>query len=287
MTATKAIVPGVGSLIERPEKGTPRDELPVLPAAERADPREQLEVDREAVAVPEPGLGAERRRAQPRDHAVDRDRQRERVRVGGVHVRQLHRREREQQHGGRPAAEPLRVLERRPVVEPEPPHDPARAVRGRPPRAQHRPDVPEQDDDEHQPDPEIDVDEGRSEVDAARVLPDQRAEPEEDEQGERGGAGDDPQRGGEEHALQRGRQRPAGGPHGEQRLLPEHGERDERDDEHAGRAVEEDVPRDREVANPPDPVEPGASSSLTVSSDDRSLRLSSSASKTPVMLAAK
>ena len=254
MTATNAIVPGVGSLIEKAREGHPRDELPVLAAAERADPREQLEVDREAVAVPEPGFRAEGGRAQPRDHAVDRDRQRERVRVGGIHVRQLHRRERQQQHGGRPAAEPLRVLERRLVVEPKPPHDPARAVRGRPPRAQHRPDVPEQDDDEHHPDPEVDVDEGRSEVDAARVLPDQRAEPEEDEQGERGGAGDDPHRGGQEQPLERGRQRAPGGPLGQHGLPPEHGEGDERDHEHARRAVEEDVARDREVANPPDPV---------------------------------
>ena len=66
ITATKAIVPGVGSLIESPENGVAHDELAVLAAAERADPREQHEVDREAVAVPEPRLGAERGRARPR-----------------------------------------------------------------------------------------------------------------------------------------------------------------------------------------------------------------------------
>ena len=95
---------------------------------------------------------------------------------------------------------------------------------------------------------------------------------------------DDAERGGEQHALQQRRQWPPVAPLREDGPLPEQGEPDERDDEHGGRAVVEDVPRDREVTNPPDPVgkQPGH---LTVSWTIWSARLSSSASNTPAIVA--
>ena len=244
------------------------------------------EVDREAVAVPEPGLGAEGDGAGPGEHAVDRDRERERVRDRrdpGRSARSSRTRAGARRPASARAAPGTRTAAR---AEPASRRDPARPP---PPSTVTSTDqtLPNTADDERHPDPEEDVDEGRGEVDAARVLADQRAEPEEAEQAtpraprRRPGA-----RGrGARDCRPSGSGRPSA-PRGEHGLPPEEGQGGERDDEHPRRPVEEDVARDREVANPPDPVgeEPGH---LTVSSTIWSLRFSSSASKTPVIVAGK
>jgi hypothetical protein len=80
---------------------------------------------------------------------------------------------------------------------------------------------------------------------------------------------------------------PPGAPLGYKGPPPEECERRERDHEHAGCAVEEDVPWDREVANPPDPVGEDPAH-LTVSCPILISWLSvmcSSISKTPLILA--
>src|SRR4029079_16065769 len=181
---------------------------------------------------------------------------------------------------------PRGVVERPAAPQPEAPQCPAERPGARSPGVEHPPDVDEQNDCDRHEDPEVDVDERRGEVDAAVVVADQRPEPEEDQHPEGQCPDDDVEWGGQQEALEPLRQRPAVATLGEHRLPPEECKRSERDDQDRSSAVVEDVPRDREVADPSDPVgeDPGH---LTVNSMIWSFRSSSSASKTPVIVAGK
>ena len=146
-----------------PRERHPEDE-PAVVLAERRDPREQAEVDREAVAVLVPGPPAERGHPEPHRVAVERDRESERARARRLRVGELQRREQRERDGAGPDAEPPRVVEgRRPLLAQQPP-EPRERRSHREPRVQHRPDIAEQHLQRPGPEPEDDVDERRGEV---------------------------------------------------------------------------------------------------------------------------
>ncbi len=192
MIATNTRTPGRASAPDSPLKGA-RSHEPAVALAERRRTGEQAEVDREAVAVPRPHLATEAGHPEPHHVAVERDRERERPRVGGVRVGELERGEREQHRGRGIDAEALRVGPERLPRAAEPAPYPVDTVRGRTPRIQDRPDVPEEDLQYGHAQPEDDVDERRREVDGGRRLADERGQEDEREEPDRDGAGNDPQ----------------------------------------------------------------------------------------------
>ena len=234
-------------------EGHPEDE-PAVVLAERSDPGEQPEVDGEAVAVVVPGPPAERGHAEPHRVAVERDRERERARARRLGVRELERSEQGERDSPGPDAEPLWVLERRRPLLAQTPPQPRDAVRDCEPRVENPPDVPEQHLDEHEPQPERDVDERRREVLGRGRLADQRGQEDEHEQAGRDGADDHSERGRPEDALEPlGERTPRGAPL-ELRPLPERTQREEREDEDDGAAPEEEPLRNRQVLDAADPV---------------------------------
>ena len=161
--------------------------------AEGRDAGEQAEVDGEALPVLRPFVAAVREHREPGHEAVEDDRDRDRARVAVVPVRELEGREGEQEDGARPAPPPLRVRERRLPAEPGALRDPGGGVGGRPPRAQHGPDVAEERAERRHAQPEVDEDEPWGEVVVGRRVADRGGHEDEDEEGERGGAEEDPQ----------------------------------------------------------------------------------------------
>ena len=262
MTATNTRAPGARVRSGQPAEGCPHHE-PAVALAERRRPGEQAEVDREAVAVPRPHLATEAGHPEPHHVAVERDRERERPRVGGVRVGELEGGEREQHRCRGIDAEALRVGPERLPRAAEPAPYPVDTVRGRTPRIQHRPDVPEEDLQYGHAQPEDDVDERRREVHGGRRLADERGQEDEREQPDRHGAGNDPQPRRAEEPLEALRQRP---PHREPlelRPLPERAEREKRDDEDDGAAPEEEPGRNRQVPDPADAVRDDPAGTIT------------------------
>ena len=96
ITATNANSPGVVSRPDRPENGIRKHE-PALVLAERRDPREQAEVDGEAVPVRIPLPPPVGGHAEPHRVAVERDRERQRARARRLGVAELERREAEEE----------------------------------------------------------------------------------------------------------------------------------------------------------------------------------------------
>ena len=232
-------------------------------------------------------LAAERGHPEERDVAVERDRQRERARAGRVDVRELERREAEEQARGRPAAHSLGSSPsgaRR--LRPDAFEHPHERVGDRPPRVQDAPDVRRTG-----PAPaRARSRRRRRRTSASRfsfgfVSPSRRGQEDEHEERGRHRAEQHAQRTRAEHPLQPAGQRTAGRVPVEERLAPQRPQRDERGDEHDRRAPEEQPRGNREIADRPDPVRDDHG--LTVSSPIWMPRSSSSISKRPGTSAVK
>ena len=236
ITTTTATVPGTGSSFGSPASGG-RTPTHAVARLERADPREEVEVDGEPLAAPRPRLGAPDRLRGERDHRVAERGADQRARHRVPLPDQLDPREDQQHGGGRPAAEPLRVgaRRRRPAAE----HRAGRAA-DRPPRAERAEHVAEEQRHEDEPDPEDDQDEGGGEVVGARVHAGVAADDRQHEQRHADRPAEDLDGAAAEEAP--ARERP---PRGvlQLRLRPQHRQRAERDDEHGGR-------RPRRTASP-------------------------------------
>ena len=185
--------------------------------------------------------------------------------------------------GQRP--QPLRVRERRLPAEPGALRDPGGGVGGRPPRAQHRPDVAEERAERREAEPEVDEDEPRGEVVVGRRVADRGGDEDEDEQGERGGAEEDPKRSAP-HDRFEPRHRPAAACLGQEGPLPERPEGEEGGHEDDGGAPVEEPPGDGQVSDPAEPVgerqcQISRRQGRTSSSAIRTTRSSNSASNTP------
>ena len=247
-----ASVPGRGVEVGQPGERPARDQATVS-LAEGRDAGEQAEVDREALTVVRPPVPPVGEHREPGDQAVEDDRHRDRPRVAGVPVRELERCEREQEDRSRPAAPPVRIGERRLPADARPLRDPGGCIRSGAPRAQHRPDVSEQSAERRQAQPEVDEDEARSEVLVGRRVADRGRHEDEDEQGERDGAEENPQRGAPRDRLEPRHRTPAARL-GQERPLPERPERDERDHQDDGGAPVEEPAGNGQVSNPAQPV---------------------------------
>ena len=220
---------------------------------ERRDPRDVREQDREALAALRPGLAAEGEHAEERDVRVERDRERERPRVRRVRVAELERDEGEERHRSRVAPEALRVHGQRARLTPQPLPHPDERVCERPPGAERPPHVAEEQREQREPEPEDDVDPGRSEVLERLRGADEGGREHDHEEHDGDRLHDDPHRPEHEPAEARS-ERAAGGSPLELRCLPERPESDERDDEDDGAAPVEQPRGNGEVLDPPDPV---------------------------------
>ena len=279
-----ASVPGRGVEVGEPRERPAHDEPPVAPGEGR-DAGEQAEVDGEALPVLGPLVAAVREHCEPGHEAVEDDRDRDRARVAVVPVRKLEGREGEQEDGAWPTAPPLRVRERRLPAEPGALRDPGGGVGGRPPRAQRRPDVPEERAERRDAQPEVDEDEPWREVVVGRRVADSGGREDEDEEGERDGAEEDPQSAAPRDRLEP-RDRTTAARLGQEWPLPERPEGDEGDHQDDGGAPVEEPAGNGQVSNPAQPVgERGCQISRrqgrTSSSAIMTTRSSSSASNTP------
>ena len=254
---------------------------PPLVQRQDREPGDQAEVDGERLAVSQPDVSSERGHSDPSDPAVDRDGEREHPRVGGVRVRELHRCETEEEERRRPATEPVRVGERRFPVECRAAPAPRDEVGRGAPRTEPGPDVPEQDRERNEADPEEHQDERRGEVRSDGTLADERRHEDDHEETE-------PQR------AQQDAKRTGGNPKEraqplmlEDRSPPERTERGEGQHQHGGGAVVRQPLRDRRVLHAGDPVREREQQrhGRTVSCAICLPRPSSSISKRPVRLA--
>jgi hypothetical protein len=102
--------------------------------------------------------------------------------LGGARIRELERHERKEESSRGPAPEPLRICRRRlprsSCLVPRPRNGVGRGA----PRAQDRPQVPEDDHERHEPEPENDPDERRREIVAGVGLADERRQPDHHQQ---------------------------------------------------------------------------------------------------------
>ena len=196
---------------------------------------------------------------------------------------ELERDEREQGRRRRVPAPGPRPLEHGSRLSPSALHHPHRRVGERAPRAEHAPDVPEQDRQERDPQPEDHVHErGREVEELDRRAEERRRERQaEQEDGER--TEDDAHRAREDETGEPGGQLSPARMRLEHRPAPEIEEEDERDGEDDRRADEEVDRGDRKVANDADPV--GDDHALTVMSAIGTPRSSSSTSNRPGIVA--
>ena len=234
--------PGVGVEPRQAAERRPQPDHAVARLPDR-DPREEVEVDGEALAVPRPGLGPEDRL---HDQRVDRVAQRgggQRRRVVAPARHELDPGEDEQRDRRRVAAPGLRV-----GPEPRQPD--------RPPRRERAEHVAEQHAQEHEPDPEVDQDERRGEVVERRAAPDVARQQDHHEQGDADQRAQPLDRARAEHPPDPGRQRPPAGLL-EPRRRPQHREPRERRDEHDRRRPAEQPLGDREVGALDEPVRLG------------------------------
>jgi hypothetical protein len=237
-------------------EGGERDPQPqaAVTHAPGRDQREEAEEDGKRLAVPRPRLAAERRHPEQRDVRVEADREREDAGVGRVGVGELERGEEEEQCRAGPPAPVRRVLGERPRFAARALARPYIGIRECPPGAQRPPHVPQEDGEQRNTEPEVDVDPRRRQVAERIGVPHRRGGEDEHEQRDRNSLQCYPQRRRERNPRERlGRRSPlrAGG---EQRPLPERAERDERDNEYDGRPPEEQPFRDGQVADAADPV---------------------------------
>ncbi len=237
----------------QPSERPAHDHSPV-PGRKGSDAREQREGDGEPLPVARPDIPAVDGHSGPGPVRVQRDRDRERARVVRLHLRELERHEREERSGGRvppPLPGPLEHRTRLASSELEEPDD---RVGDGPPGAERRPDVPEQDREERDAEPEDDVDERRREVEERDPRPEERGSKGEevDPDGERTEHASHRQR--KEDPAERMRKRASAHMGLEQRPPPEREQEDERDGEDEGGPDVEIHRGNRQVADDPDPV---------------------------------
>ena len=164
ITATKTSVPGTAPRRASPVNGQ-RTTIRAVARRERRDPREQPERDREALAAPRPRVAPEDGHPGERPVGVERDRDRRAcadTQARGCASSSATKAKSAPAAGYRPQRSgPARApaAPRAPALE-----HPDGRVGERAPRAEHAPDVAEQDRQERQPEPEDDVDERRREV---------------------------------------------------------------------------------------------------------------------------
>ena len=152
--------PQLRSAGERPAKV----QRPVLPP-KRRKMAEEVEVDAEGVPVAAPAPDPEQPHPHQLDAGVGKRDDRELARVVLVDVCELEPRESQDPEHGRPAPKPGRILEL-PVraVSERPPAGPGSDPTDGKPGVERAKDVPEEDAQHDEPDPEVNVDEGRGEV---------------------------------------------------------------------------------------------------------------------------
>src|SRR5207302_3519460 len=136
---------------------------PVVPP-KRRKMAEEVEVDAEGVPVAAPAPDPEQPHPHQLDAGVGKRDDRELARVVLVDVRELEPRESQDPEHGRPAPKPGGVLElpARPVAE-GPPADPGSGAAHGKPGVERAKDVPEEDAQYDEPDPEVNIYEGRRE----------------------------------------------------------------------------------------------------------------------------